>query len=148
MRKALTFIFVLVLSACLYAYIYLVANVSATIPSIKEYEYQGNVKQLIYKIRLIASTKSNVVFKVGEVLGSKSSGYAYDATVMIKDESQKLLYELKFEELNDIKTKVLLIGAHNLTNDTGGYGIKAVGMKILLDKLDSTLLSPLQKTNL
>ncbi|RYZ97852.1 MAG: hypothetical protein EOP47_20760 [Sphingobacteriaceae bacterium] len=145
MKKVILFILVLVLLTGVGTCIYFAGNVSAVLPPIKEYGYQGNMNQLIYKMKVFDSTESNLTLRVGEPLGNKSIGYAYEITLKIKDGSQDLLYELKFEDLDRIKTKVLLIGAHNLTNDTGGYGIKAIGMKILLDKFDSEFLSPFKK---
>lgn len=145
MKKIIIFALGVALLTGVATCIYFVGNVSAILPSIKEYEYQGNANQLMAKFKLFASIKSNLTFRVGETLCNKSNGYAYDITLKIKDQSDDLLYELKFEEINSIKTKVLLIGAHDLTNNTGGYGIKAVGINILLDKFESKILSPLKK---
>ncbi|MDB4922229.1 MAG: hypothetical protein JWQ54_4212 [Mucilaginibacter sp.] len=142
--------FALVLLTGVGTCIYFVGNISATLPPIKEYEYRGDVNQLITKMKLFASTRPHLIFSIGEILGNKTSGYAYDITIKMKDKSHDLLYELKFEDTDGIRptTKLLLIGAHDLTNNTGGYGLKAIGMKLLLDNFDSDFLIQLKNIDI
>jgi hypothetical protein len=129
---------------------YFTSGVSATFPPIKQYEYEGNINQLINKTKDFVSTQPNLSFKIDETFGNESSGFVYEMIIKIKNNSHDLLYELKCESMNNAKSKTLLklIGAHDLTNDKGGYGMKADGMATLLGIFDSDVVIPLKNNNM
>jgi hypothetical protein len=128
--------------------IYFTANISATLPPIREYVYEGEALQLIAKMDSLAAKQSGTVFKVDDTVGNKSIGYAYEIIVTFKNGPDSLSYELKCFNTNQmkLKTKLQVIGAHDLASHIGGYGIKADGMKILLDKFDSHIIIPLKNS--
>ena len=144
--KYLVGVITLVLLIYIVRSIYLTANISATIPPIKEYEYNGSALQLISKLNSFVARQSQITFKVDDSLGDKSSGYAYETSLTIKDGQDTLLYDLKLLNMDNtgMKTRVQLIGAHDLVRHSGGYGIKADGMKILLERFNINVLAPLK----
>jgi len=129
-------------------FVYFVGGVSAVLPPIKNYEYNGDAIQLITKIKVftILSKQPKLIFNVDEVVGNKYNGYAYETTLAIKDSNQNLLYDLKFSDVgkSKLKAKIKLIGAHNLKTNAGGYGITADGMNTLLQQLNLYIIAPLK----
>ena len=148
-RIIIYFIGILITAAVVIVFIciYFTANISETIPPIRKYGYKGSAHQLIDKIDSLAQNNSKIIFKVDEILGNKSRGYSYAISITIKDSSKNLLYDLMCSSIHEVKfkTKLQLIGAHNLINHTGGYGIKSDGINELLREFNSNIIVPLQE---
>ncbi|MDB5122567.1 MAG: hypothetical protein JWP94_696 [Mucilaginibacter sp.] len=128
--------------------IYLTASVSATLPPIKGYKYEGSVNQFIKGLQTYVAKHPNTSLVDGDIVGDKKTGLAYDITINIGLSTRVLTYDLRYEPANETGDKAItnikLIGAHDLTNNTGGYGIKADGMKGLLTDLNLYIFIPLE----
>jgi len=126
---------------------YQTLSISSTIPVIKEYRYNGNVDFLIANFRKYISAHPFITFKVTGVIGDKESGLGYEITINFKRNNHDLTYDIKCEDdkLDDkLITSLKIIAAHDLTNGTGGYGIKADGMTELINNFNSDILIPMQ----
>ncbi|HJP63592.1 MAG TPA: hypothetical protein VJ844_09135, partial [Mucilaginibacter sp.] len=126
------------------------AGISSTFPAIKTYKSSANVLQTIAEFQLLTIQRPHIIFKINDTVGDKTDGYAYETTLSIKDSTQNLLYELKFYDMGKEKkgTEILLIGAHDMNRNQGGYGINAIGMKPLLTNFQSEILVSLKNKGL
>ena len=117
-------------------------------PPIKEYRYNGNVELLIKNIKKYIIAHPSVSFKVTGVDGDKDLGFVHEITISFKLDNHDLTYDLNCREKNltDDKTitNIELVGANDLTNGTGGYGINAIGMDKLVNIFNSYIIYPLQ----
>jgi len=126
--------------------IYFVGNISAQLAPIEKFNYQGDMQGLLAKIKILETVNHNIKITYSDILGNESNGFAYDITLKMKYGSHDLLYDIKVKSKlkKDSKCELLLIGAHDLTGKTGGYGINATGMNKLLAQFQSTILDPLK----
>jgi hypothetical protein len=97
-------------------------------------------------MKILETVNRNTKINYSDILGNKSNGFAYDITLKMKYDSHDLLYDIKVKSKlkKDSKCELLLIGAHDLTSNTGGYGINATGMKVLLNYFKSEIIIPLR----
>ena len=128
--------------------IYLVGNISAQLSPIEKFNYQGDMQELLAKMKVLETTNPNIKISYGSILGNKFNGFAYDIVLKVKYNSHNLLYDIKLTSKQDSKCELLIIGAHDLTGKTGGYGINATGMKELLTQFRSTILDPLKNNGI
>ena len=103
---------------------------------------------LIKTIKKYVSAHPAVSFKLTDVVGDKENGFGHEITINLKFDNHDLEYDLNCEDINlrDNKTvtNIKLIGALDLTNGAGGYGINAIGMYTLLNIFNSYIIDPLQ----
>ena len=126
------------------AFVYFVSGVSETSAPIKKYQYSGSINQLINGLRRYASANPNMTFKVTDITGSRTNGYAiYTDIKMIKDQHH-FEYSLKCEKNSEDSapaiTKAELVFAYDSTSNTGGYGAGAQGIKVIIDNFDNDFL--------
>lgn len=125
-------------------FIYFTSGVSSLYPPIKEYEYSGNMNQLISGIQDFTSRNSNIIFTITDTVGSSDYKYGLYFEIRIKDNNRNISYELKYENNNRKLSKIKLIGAHDETNKRGGYKINEPEVKALLNYFDSKFLTKLE----
>ena len=146
-------VFYLIIGLALILYaarsIYQVLSISSTLPPIIEYKYESTPLKLISGLKKYFLTHQNLILEGTDTVGNKKDGFAYHIRFSIKYNSHSLEYDVKCENFSKTdlaQTKVSLIGANDITNHTGGYGIKANGMKKLIDIFNYLILTPLQNT--
>lgn len=147
MKKIVFITFAIALIIVIGVWIYFVTGVSAVYPSIKNYEYSGNINQLVYSMRAYTSTNSNVTFKITDTVDNSKNGYAIYMTIEIKSNKHNIEYGLKCEKNNHgaaAKTIIQLVQAYDKTNNIGGYSKDVKGVKALVDEFDSNILKHLQ----
>ena len=149
MRNAITILTWLIFLSFVGLCIYFVGGVSATIPPIKKYIFQGNVEQFGKSLEKYASFNPNLKFKISR---RDSSNKVDDGGRDIDIEAQKsdvhITYALVCENVekdNTINTEIDLVEARDTTHNIGGYGIKADGMKSLLDYFENDFFAGLKK---
>jgi len=146
MEKTTILVGILAFIIVIGAFVYFVSGVSATIPPIKKYQYMGSMNRLITGLGNYASKTPDMTFKITDTAGNRGDGYAiYMNVKMIKDRHQ-FEYHLKCEE-NDSKptiTKTALVFAYDATNNSGGYGMSATGINVLIENFDNDFLPRLK----
>ena len=151
MLKSIRFIIIgLVLASIIGTCIYFVAGVSSTFPPIKEYEFSGSVDQLLAGIREYTILNPNAKLTITDTTGGKENGYGIYMDVELKKDTSLLLYNLECEKIdqnnNPPKTLIKLIGAFNKHNyKVGGYGIKGIGVKGMIDDFEIEFLMRLKR---
>ncbi len=149
MKKIIKWFLIVLLVAIIIDLIYVcyfAINVSATLPPIKMYKYIGNTTRLITGLKSYSISDSRFKLTSIDTTGGKDSGFSYEIIIDITQDHEKLRYDLKCEDLNSTTQSVdiALIGAHDLTNDKGGYGLKAQGMNRLIKLFDKDVIIPLK----
>jgi hypothetical protein len=125
--------------------IYQVACISCTIPHINEYEYKGSVNSLFAALKKNSVQHPGMTVANTGTVGDKNSGYAYYMDINTKHKEHQMKFDIKVEPNdNGLRTNISLIGAFDITNNTGGYGKKADGMDTLLKIFNSKVLIPLR----
>jgi hypothetical protein len=142
MKKGVMAIVICGIALAIGGFVYFVSGVSSTFPPIKQYEFNGNVKQLITGIKSFVSRNSSMKFYLTDTTGNENNGYAYYATLRIND---SLEYNLKFEDQDDniLKIDVALIFAYNNINNKGGYSDKAQGIGSIINNFNNCFIKPL-----
>ena len=124
--------------------VYQVLSISSTVPAIKEYNFNGHFLMLDKAFKNLVFSHPEMRFAVTDTVGNSEIGFGYEFTIYTKSEMKDFEYNLKFYEDKPL-SKLEIIGAFNITDTIGGYGIKANGMTKLLSKFDSDILIPLEK---
>jgi hypothetical protein len=152
MKKALILAVVLVALVYIGQLVYKTLCISCTIPPVKEYRYKGSVADLVKGLRAIASSNKKIQFEITDTLDYKSGGDAYAMIVNVNYSDQVLRYDLIGEDISsstsDLKTRIKLTGANNITTNKGGYGINADGIQEVLNEFRLFILEPLAKQNI
>jgi hypothetical protein len=123
-------------------FIYFVSGISSVYPAIKQYEFNGGIRQFNNKLVLFTSQNKKVSFSIDDTTGNKNSSYAYYYSVNF----DKNEYDLRCEEKdfpNSIKTEISIVGAHNFRRRMGGYRIDHDGVKNLVDVFDEEIIKGL-----
>ncbi|NEU07779.1 hypothetical protein GZH53_05600 [Flavihumibacter sp. R14] len=129
--------------------IYFVGGISSVYPPIQKYEYSGNVTKLVQGIKDYVLADTSVTYEITDAVGNNDHGYAIFMTIKLTSNSKDLLYDLKIQDDNNIndgtKSEIALVGAHNLSNTTGGYRIVDPEVKALVDNFNTYFLVSLKK---
>ena len=125
-------------------FIYFTSCVSSVYPSVKEYEYLGNMKQLISGLKDLTLKDSNIIFNITDTVGTDDKTYGLYFNIRIKDNNRNISYELKCENNNRNISTIKFIGAHDETNKTGGYKANDSEVKGLLNYFDTQFLTELE----
>lgn len=150
MKKALKYLAgVIILALLIYVgrSIYLTANISATLPPIQSYRYDGAPELIVKDLMAYQASEKNLSVDVIDTLGDKQKRFGYEVIIKFvrKSDADTLRYHFKCVEDRPTNTTILkLIGAHNITNNTGGYGLNVQGMNILLKDFNTYLIDYLK----
>jgi hypothetical protein len=126
-------------------FVWFVSGVTATIPPIKTYKYIGKPKLLVSDLKMYEATNKYLSVDIIDTLIDEQNTFGYEMIVKYERKGDTLRYHLKcVEDQQSNTTTVELIGAHDLNNDTGGYGLEARGMDILLSDFDTYLVDSLK----
>jgi hypothetical protein len=123
-------------------FIYFVSGISSVYPAIKQYEFNGDMKQFENKLDMLTSQNKKVSFSITDTTGNKDNGYAY--YYMLNFDNNE--YDLKCEEKefpNSIKAEISIVGAHNFNKRLGGYRIGDDGVKDLVNVFDEEIIKGL-----
>ena len=139
MHKATIIITGLILLCFVGTCVYFVGGVSATFPPIKKYVYHGGFNQLEKVLEKYSKLDSSFRFK-------KDTGFN-EIDIDMKRLGANITYGLICKNLDDdtTVTEIDLVMAFDTTNKIGGYGIKADGMKDLLNYFDNNIIARLRK---
>src|SRR6478735_1615655 len=143
-RQILIVISIVLIGSLTYV-IYFAYGMTRTIDPIKTYTYDGNAKQFIESLKSYEKSNSAITCDISDTLGNQSNGVAYPIIVDFKNDKDTLRFDLKCIDTtySDKSVTLELIGAHNLANNNGGYGLKANGMNELLNNFNAIVITPL-----
>jgi uncharacterized membrane protein len=150
MKKTLVIVCILV-AILLVVTIYQVLNISGTNDPIKEYVSKDNTSHAVKKLQANFANNSSTSFIINDTLTNQTNNYlAYELTIILKTGQDSLSYYLKCESVSthNSNSKILLVGAHDLRKNIGGYNSNASGMKVLLNNFNSYLLPILKKSGI
>lgn len=136
MLKVLYIIFGVALIMCIGTCLYFVAGVSATLPPIKQYDYEKNFNQFKSGMNEVVAANKNISYEITDTTGDAKTGYRFYISVFIKEEKRTLEYHVYYDKTDFLfkknKTQLCLIFAYDQTHRLGGYGIKAFGIDNLI----------------
>jgi len=151
MKKEVLFIVGFLLIVVFAISIYFINGVSATFPPIKKYECNGKIDEFVNKLKHLKTINLTTDINIIDTIGNPKNAVGYEVIINYKSkmDGDTLRYHLKCLT-NDLpnSTVIELIGAHDLTHNTGGYGIKADGMFKLLERFNSDVILELKKTGI
>lgn len=132
------------------ACIYFAAGVSYTYPPIKRYHFSGNITRLLSGIKEYTVINRNVSLNITDTTGNKKNGYKIYMDIAIQGINGDLVYSLNCEKINSngkpADTRIQLIGVFNKKNyHIGGYSVKGIGVKEMVNNFDTGFLTGLRK---
>lgn len=141
MKKTIIIIGIALITFVIAIFTYFVTGISSTYSTIREYQFSGNVNQLVVDILKYTSTNPEMRIRITDTTGDKKNGYSTYITI----ETKNIEYSLKFENDNtDNNTSIKLVGVYDNSRNVGGYSKSAKGIDSLVRQFELNVLKPLR----
>ncbi len=130
-------------------YIFIVSQLTAVYPPVKEYILTATVPGLKRKMLDLFKDKVKYTHVFTDTTGDNETGYAYYGDLRIDTHNKKYEYQYKYLQNAGVwrtegTSKIELIGAFNLTDSLGGYKKEDEGMKDLVEIFDKEFIEKLK----
>ncbi|MGN6352559.1 MAG: hypothetical protein ACTHLB_04175 [Parafilimonas sp.] len=119
---------------------YLILQISAINPPMKEYDFSLNANDLLNKIYNIDEADDNLDLKITDTTDTLENGFRYYVDVYLKSDATSYTFNLVYHQSGKEHSKIGLIGAFDNTHKSGGYQSNDKDIQNLIDTFESKFI--------